>query len=98
MWISTVTYDAGKLRSLDPNVFGPVIQSIRQKKVELQDLDGNGKAMSGFGAPNHFDEIAPDAATVIVKRAWNNESYAKQFVDYINDQPTFVSATVESHS
>lgn len=96
MWITVITSDIVAIRSLDPAVLGPAIDLIRQKKGELQDLDGNGKSMSGFVAPDRFDEIAPDSSILTVKRAWNNESYAQQFADFVNDSNIPITAVVEA--
>lgn len=92
MWISTITIDLNTIQALsfeDQNILNT---AINNKKLSLREIDGNGHGVSGFEAEA---EIEPTATTKIVKRAWNTQSAAQEFVDFINGVHICMTATLE---
>lgn len=92
MWISTVTYNMIGLQGLDLDVANGIRLAISDKRDILKTIDQAGTALPGFEAPGIID---PNVATYVVKRAWNTESAAREFVDFVNTLSEFVTATVE---
>ena len=95
MWITTVNYNASMIReSTDlPNILD-TFQQIRQKRSDLQAVDLAGNTLPEF-PEIPFNEVPPDATTIVIKRAWNQETSAQEFADFINQLTEFASATVE---
>jgi hypothetical protein len=95
MWITTVNYNASMIReSTDlPNILD-TFQQIRQKRSDLQAVDLAGDTLPEF-PEIPVNEVPLDATTIVIKRAWNQETSAREFADFINQLSEFASAIVE---
>lgn len=96
MWISTVTMDMVALRAMTEQEMGSILGDILQKKNQLRSDPANGgESLEGFKARDTLDQIDPTESVVVVKRGWNNQSAAQEFVDFINAAHSSVTATLE---
>jgi hypothetical protein len=96
MWITTITYDATALRALPPEDAFSILQSVIDKKDELRANPVNGGgSLDGFKARDSLSEIDPSESVVVVKRGWNNQSVAQEFVDFVNSSHSAIVATLE---
>ena len=95
MWITTVNYNASMIReSTDlPNILD-TFQQIRQKRSDLQAVDLAGDTLPEF-PEIPVNKVPLDAATIVIKRAWTQETSAREFADFINQLSEFASAIVE---
>lgn len=94
MWLTTVTYDLVGIRALELDAV-PLIESIGAKKEELKVVDGHGVSVAGFSAPDSHEDIEPTATTLVIKRLWNTEAAALEFVIFLNAASEHITATVE---
>ena len=96
MWISTVTMDMVALRAMIEQEIASLLGDILQKKNQLRSDPANGgESLEGFKAIDTLDQISPTQSTVVVKRGWNNQSVAQEFVDFVNATNSCVTATLE---
>lgn len=95
MWISTITYDLVSIRAADPATVLSVFTEIGQKKNELQTVDGAGSSVPGFEPKELSDPSYQDESTAEIKRAWNTQTAAEEFVNFANSAADFVTGTVE---
>jgi hypothetical protein len=96
MWISTVTMDMVAIRAMTEQEIGPIMMSILEKKNQLRSDPANGgESLDGFKARDSLNEIGPSESVVVVKREWNNQSVAQEFVDYVNTAHSSITATLE---
>jgi hypothetical protein len=95
MWITTVNYNVSMIReSADEANILNTFEQIRQKRHDLQAVDLAGNSLPEFPAIS-INEIPLDATTIVIKRAWNQETSAREFADFINQLTEFASAIVE---
>jgi len=93
MWLSTTTFDTVAINA-SPHLFDQV--AINDKKQELKAIDGAGGSIAGWEPPDDPSTIPPDTKTFVIKRAWNTQSAAQEFVDFLNETcSNLVVATVE---
>jgi len=97
MWITTVTFDLVAIRQLGEGEFTSLQSSINNKKNELKAIDGAGESTSEYPAPIDYNNIPLDQTTLIVKRAWNQQTNAQAFVDHIAAFSD-ITATLEEQS
>lgn len=95
MWLTTVTLDLVGIRALAPEISYPIIQSIIVKRLELRAIDGKGGYLPGSPELDSLDSIDPTQTTLVVKRVWNTESAALEFVTFLNAASEHITATVE---
>ena len=82
MWITTATIDLVAVRSAeDINVN---ITLLKEKRLELQKLDGYGFSIPGWEGLDDSFNTPPELETLVVKRAWSKEENAQAFVDFLN--------------
>jgi len=93
MWLSTITFDTVAINN-NMHLFDQV--AINDKKQELKAIDGAGGSIAGWEPPDDPSTIPPDTKTFVIKRAWNTQSAAQEFVDFLNETcSNLVVATVE---
>jgi hypothetical protein len=92
MWLSITTFD---VVAINANLSLFNLSVINDKKQELQAVDGAGDSVEGW-ASRDPSTIPPDTETVVIKRAWNTQSAAQEFVDFVTAKAgNLVVATVE---
>ena len=85
MWITAITYDLAALRQLSDEDIANIVVPILSKKDELKAIDGGGDSTLEYPAPPFsLMEIPLDQTTLVIKRAWNQETSAQAFVDHFN--------------
>jgi len=94
MWLSTITFDTVAINN-NMHLFDQV--AINDKKQELKAIDGAGGSIAGWGPPDDLSTIPPDTKTIVIKRAWNTQSAAQEFVDFLNETCSnlVIASTVE---
>jgi hypothetical protein len=93
MWLSITTFDVVAIKA-NPGQLD--LSAIEDKKQELKAIDGAGGSIEGWLAPDDLTTIPPDTEKVVIKRAWNTQSAAQEFVDFVGAKAgNFVVATVE---
>ena len=97
MWITAITYDLTAIRQLSDDNFIILMTSIRTKKDELKAVDGGGESTAEHPAPTDFNSIPVDQTTLIVKRAWNQQTNAQAFIDHCAGH-SHVTATLEEQA
>ena len=95
MWISTITYDLVSVRATDPAEVISVFTGIQNKKDEIRAVDGNGNPVAGFEPKDLSDPSYQEESTAEIKRAWNTQSAAEEFVNFATSAADFVTGTVE---
>jgi hypothetical protein len=97
MWITTVTSDLFAIRALDEVDAIALYESIQSKKNELRAIDGAGNSTAEYPAVDDYSTIPLDQASLIVKRAWNQQTNAQAFVDHLAGI-SHVTATLEEQA
>jgi len=93
MWLSITTIDRVAINA-SPHLVD--LSAINDKKQELKAIDGAGGSIAGWAAPDDPSTIPPDTKTFVIKRAWNTQSAAQEFADFVNETGSnIVVATVE---
>jgi hypothetical protein len=93
MWLSITTFDMVTIRA-NPDQLD--LSAINDKKQELKAIDGAGSGIEGWSAPDDTSTIPTDSETFVIKRAWNTQSAAQEFVDFVTAKAgNLVVATVE---
>lgn len=95
MWITTVTYNMAAVRAMTEIEKTSIFQTTVDKIRELRsNPSAGGSTVTGFEAPD-FNAVSPETASVIVKRTWNTQVVAQEFVDFLNSVHSCASATLE---
>jgi hypothetical protein len=95
MWITSIQINLAELRALDVPAAVELHSTISNKKNELQNLDGHGGSMSGFEGFRNLTDVPSDVNSYLIKRVWNTESAAQEFMLFINNLNGAFTATIE---
>lgn len=75
MWTTTIVYN------IENQDLGAMMQ-IQTKLDEFKNLDGAGLAIPGH---SFQEQVAnPETNIITVKRRWNQQQYAQQWVDWVS--------------
>ena len=84
MWLFTATINIISLKSDSECLPDPTFEN---KKIELQELDGNGHTLPGWERSVWADEgraaWPTDVDSITIKRLWNTEQNARAFFDLV---------------
>jgi hypothetical protein len=94
MWISTITLDLVVAQAEAPETVS-AFDRIVQKKKELQTVDGAGNSIPGFELRRMLDPSYQEQPTIEIKRAWNTQAAAEEFVNFANSATDCITGTVE---
>jgi hypothetical protein len=97
MWITTSTFDLVAIRALSYSDAASFMTSMQSKKNELKAIDGAGVSTAEYPAVDDLNNIPFDQATLIIKRAWNQQTNAQAFVDHLAGL-SHVTATLEEQA
>ena len=97
MWITTSTFDLVAIRALSNSDAVSFMTSMQSKKNELKAIDGAGVSTAEYPAIDDLSTIPFDQATLIIKRAWNQQTNAQAFVDHLAGL-SHVTATLEEQA
>jgi hypothetical protein len=82
MWITTVTMD---LNVLSQKPLDEALALIGQKNTQLKEIDGGGRCMPGFESPNGVSLSHAEIESHVIKRIWNTQSAATEYVSFIQN-------------
>ena len=97
MWLTEVDYKIQMIKNSDSLTINNDFRDIRQKLIELRDIDGNGFTLPGYELPTNLSEIPEEIQTLRIVRSWNSQEIAEQFVDFMQQYPWIDAAVQENN-